>query len=297
MNIRQIAAALGGDVCNSTSCTVPGPGHSRADRSLAIKIGRGSRLIVHSFAGDDWKVCRDYVNDRLGLGRDYDGRQRPTFVVVNAGPDEDQDKARLKAWALKTWGESVDPTGSIVEHYLREHRGLILPDNCNSVMRFHHALRYVKDDGLPVYLPGMVCLLRDIKTDAPCGIHRTFLDRYTGERIGRKMVGVAKGAAIKLDSHESISSRLTIGEGVETALAAKLAGLGPVWALGSAGGIRFFPVIKALDELTLLEENDPTNRDAVKTCTRHYLTAGKPVNVVVPKVGSDFNDVWKVMNA
>jgi hypothetical protein len=292
MNIRQIAAALGGDVCNNSSCNVPGPGHTKADRSLGIKIARGGRLIVHSFAGDDWRTCRDYVHDRLGLGRDFDGRKKPTFVVVDAGPDE--DKARRKAFALKIWSESVNPTGTIVEHYLREHRGLSLSSEfAGSVIRFHGSLEY--DDFSRK--PGMVCLLRDIVTNEPRGIHRTFLDRYTGEKLDRKMLGPAKGAAIKLDGNESVSSRLTIGEGIETALAAKLAGFGPAWALGSAGGIRFFPLLKSLDELTILEENDPTNREAVKTCTRRYLTAGKPVNVVVPKVGSDFNDVWKVMNA
>jgi hypothetical protein len=106
MNIRQIAAALGGDVTNSTSCNVPGPGHSKADRSLSITV-RGGRLVVNSFARDDWKVCRDYVHDRLGLGRDYESnnRRKPAFVVVDTGPDE--DKARRKAFALKLWQQGT----------------------------------------------------------------------------------------------------------------------------------------------------------------------------------------------
>jgi hypothetical protein len=292
MNIRQIAAALGGDVCNSASCNVPGPGHGKGDRSLAITIARGGKLVVHSFAGDDWKVCRDYVHDRLGLGRDFGTRQKPTFVVVNAGPDE--DKAKKKDWALKIWSKSINPTGTIVEDYLREHRGLELSsDIAGSVVRFHGSLRFDAYSSKP----GMVCLLRNIITNEPCGIHRTFLDRETGQKIDRKMLGIAKGAAIKLDSHESVSSQLTIGEGIETALAARLAGFGPAWALGSAGGIRFFPVLKEIEELTLLQENDPTSREAVNACKRRYLAAGKPVNVVVSKVGNDFNDAWKAVRA
>jgi putative DNA primase/helicase len=137
----------------------------------------------------------------------------------------------------------------------------------------------------------MVCLLRDIKTNEPCGIHRTFFDRYTGKKIDRKMLGIAKGAAIKLDAEPS--SALTIGEGVETVLAACAAGFTPAWALGSSGAVRCFPVLKNLRELTILQENDPTSRRDVKTCARRYLGVRRPVSIVEPKIGNDFNDCWK----
>jgi len=136
-----------------------------------------------------------------------------------------------------------------------------------------------------------VCLFRDIKTNEPCGIHRTFLDRYTGKKIDRKMLGIAKGAGIKLDA-EPVSA-LTIGEGVETVLAACAAGFTPAWALGSSGAVRCFPVLKNLRELTILQENDPTSRRDVKTCARRYLGVRRPVSIVEPKIGNDFNDCWK----
>jgi hypothetical protein len=137
----------------------------------------------------------------------------------------------------------------------------------------------------------MVCLLRNIETNEPCGIHRTFLDRYTGKKIDRKMLGIAKGAAIKLDAEPS--SALTIGEGVETVLAARAAGFTPAWALGSSGAVRCFPVLQNLRELTILQENDATSRRDVKTCARRYLGVGRPVNIIEPKIGNDFNDCWK----
>jgi len=31
----------------------------------------------------------------------------------------------------------------------------------------------------------------------------------------------------------------------------------------------------------------------VKTCSRRYLGVGRPVNIVEPKIGNDFNDCWK----
>jgi putative DNA primase/helicase len=282
-SIREIAAALGGDVINCTSCNVPGPGHSKRDRSLTIRIDR-DRLIVHSHAGDDWKVCKDYIHERLGIDRD----RRPTFVGVEAA---DEGKTKTKDWALKIWGQSVDPTGTLVERYLREHRSLDLTgDIAGSVVRSHGSLRF--DDFSRK--PGMVCLFRDIVTNEPCGIHRTFLERDTAAKVDRKMLGTAKGAAVKLGEP---SSALVIGEGIETVIAAKLAGMGPAWALGSTSGLQFFPVLSQLSELTILEENDAASRKAVTACARRYLAAGKPVNVVKPNVGNDFNDVWKAMHA
>jgi putative DNA primase/helicase len=289
MDTRTVAYALGGDVTGRDSANVPGPGHSKADRSLSIKLDSRAPdgFVVCSHAGDDPMACRDHVRAKLGLGRWERGKERlPPFKVVDAGPDPDQEKR--KAFALKIWSESRSPVGSIVQHYLREYRGLELDDGgvAANVIRFHGSLYF--DQG--TRLPGMVCLLRDIVTDEPCGIHRTFLDRKTGEKIDRRMLGIARGAAIKLDL---VGSNLTIGEGVETALSGRAAGFGPVWALGSSGAVRSFPVIKNVAELTILEENDPTSQRDVETCARRYLTAGKPVNIVTPDIGNDLNDAWK----
>lgn len=57
--------------------------------------------------------------------------------------------------------------------------------------------------------------------------------------------------------------------------------------------MRAFPVIRAAGELTILEENDPTSRHDVKVCARRYLSAGKPVNIITPNIGNDFNDAWR----
>ena len=47
----------------------PGPGHSAADRSLAIKLDSNAPegFLVHSFAADDPIACRDYVRAKLNL--------------------------------------------------------------------------------------------------------------------------------------------------------------------------------------------------------------------------------------
>ena len=66
---HSIVSVMGGAVTGRNSCSVPGPGHSKADKSLSIRIDPADPLgfKVHSFAGDDWQTCRDYVAATLGL--------------------------------------------------------------------------------------------------------------------------------------------------------------------------------------------------------------------------------------
>jgi putative DNA primase/helicase len=281
LNIYTIARALGGTVTGRDKCVVPGPNHSLKDRSLSIRV-RSNSFDVYSFAGDDWKTCRDYIHTKLGWGEGW--KPNNTSPPDNIGDDQEP----RKKLALKIWNAAIDPRGTLAEHYLREHRGLTLPDGiANTVIRFHRALRF--DDF--TYYPAMVSLLRDIKTDEPVGVHRTYLHRYTGAKIDRRMLGISKGAAIKFDSKPSAT--LTIGEGVETVLAAREAGFTPAWALGSACAVGPFPVLRKVRELTLLLENDPTSEKFVRVCVDRYRDAGRTVHVVVSHVGSDFNDTWK----
>jgi putative DNA primase/helicase len=288
IDLRAVVGILGGDVTGRDSANVPGPGHSNTDRSLSIRIDRRSaQIVVYSHAGDDWKTCKDYVFERLGLERGGEHRAQP-HTHFEAGPDE--DKKKKTDVALQIWFNSIDPTGTLVEQYLRDHRGLSLGDNlAGRVIRFNRSL-YLD---AATRAPGVVCLFRNIETDEPCGIHRTFLNPKTAEKIDRKMLGVAKDAAIKLDADATISSCLIIGEGVETVLSAREAGLGPAWALGSSGAVGRFPVLCDLSNLNILQENDPTSRRDVKKCARRYAEAGKPVNIITTEGGNDFNDAWK----
>jgi len=60
---------LGGEI-NRDQVLAPGPNHSPVDRSLSVKIAdTPDGFIVHSFAGDHWQTCRDYVGEKLGLSK------------------------------------------------------------------------------------------------------------------------------------------------------------------------------------------------------------------------------------
>jgi putative DNA primase/helicase len=283
---RAVASALGGCVWG---CHViaPGPGHSRADRSLSIEIDATAPdgFLCHSFAGDNWRECREYVRRVLGLGgwelsRKRSLPSRPTRPFALA-----EDRTAL---ALHLWNEARDPRDTIVAVYLAT-RGITISDDVASdVIRFHPNLKF--DRGR---VGAMLALFRDIASNEPCGIHRTFLDA-DGRKIGRKMLGRARRAAIKLDANENVTLGLHIGEGVETCLAAHLAGFRPVWALGSASGIAGFPVLAGIDAITVLGEVNDTGATerAARACAARWLAAGREAFVVTPLVGCDMNDVW-----
>jgi hypothetical protein len=68
LDARTIASKMGGKIVNGHAL-VPGPGHSAHDRSLSIKPDASAPdgFVCHSFSGDDFTQCRDYVKARLGL--------------------------------------------------------------------------------------------------------------------------------------------------------------------------------------------------------------------------------------
>jgi hypothetical protein len=88
---------------------------------------------------------------------------------------------------------------------------------------------------------------------------------------------------------------LHIGEGIESCLAAWLAGFRPVWAVGSAGAISTFPILPGIESITILGEIDDrgANYRAAHACAKRWTDAGHEALVVWPRVGGDLNDVWQ----
>ena len=270
----------------SATRTGPGPGHSPADRSLVkIDLARDG-FLVHSLAGDNPMAGRDHVRDAIGLPREARHERS-----VSSGRDqvESADLGARIAGALRLWEDARDPCGTVVETYLR-HRKLALSDGLrHEVVRFHPALTYRGARG-----PAMVALFRDLATNEPCGILRTFLD-HDGVKLGRRLLGRAKHAAIKLDPSEDVALGLMIGEGLETGLAAFLSGFRPVWVLGSAGATAGFPVLPGIEAITILGEIDDrgANRRATHACAARWIAAGQDAFVVVPLTGGDLADIWR----
>ena len=272
--LREIAHALGGEIVGA-QVLAPGPAHDRRDRSLSVKISASSPdgFLVHSFAGDDFKVCRDHVKSRLGLpnvDNIHDREpERPTGTSA-AGP------LRIER-ALEIWRPSVDPRGTVVEGYLRSRALDLDADIAGAVLRFNPRCPWRDEQaGETIFVPAMIAAMRSIAIDEITAVHRTRLS-FEGRKLDRRMLGIVAGAAIKLDPDETVTHGLHVGEGVESCMSARQLGLRPTWALGSTSNIAAFPVLSGIECLTILGENDDASAKAVQGCGERWYAAGRIV--------------------
>jgi len=277
-DLRSIRIALGAGEISGAQLLAPGPGHSLRDRSLSIRLSPydPEGFICFSHAGDDWRDCKRHVLAALGLPTERPAvppqsrRPRASTLPPEEGAPSTRD-------ALKLWAEATDPRATLAERYLAS-RGLELPEEAAG-----EALRWHRRTG------AMLALFRDIRTNEPKAISRTFIND-DAIKIGRKFLGPVGGCAVKLDADEEVLGGLHIGEGVETCLAARQIGLKPTWALGSAGAIAAFPVLSGVEALTFLREHDAANARAAEACGKRWTAAQRQVFNAWPTVGKDLND-------
>ena len=97
-------------------------------------------------------------------------------------------------------------------------------------------------------------------------------------------------------SDSSVTNRLSIAEGLETALSGRADGF-PRRGPRSAGAITV-PGAR-IERLNIHGENDEHKRNekAVLECAERWTKAGREVHVFWPDVGKDLNDEWRAKNA
>jgi hypothetical protein len=281
IDLQSFCAALGGDIVGRNQIVCPGPGHSQRDRSLSIKL-TAAGFICHSFCGDDWRVCQDYVRERLGLPRWHKHKPLDLRPLQRTQPQTDPKQNIERARRL--WDEAQDPRIPLVIDYFAS-RALDLPaDLCGSVLRFHPQCPWRTDDRTD-FIPCLIAAFTSVNDSTITAVHRIRLDRpERWPKTQRKMLGEIKGSAIKLDA---LGARLAIAEGVESALAARQLGFGAIWALGSARGLA---PVNGVNELIILGEHDEASRRAADACSQLWSERGKKVFLALPRSGGDFND-------
>jgi putative DNA primase/helicase len=283
--LHSWARALGG-VVSAQNVLCPGPGHSSADRSLCVTPAACSAdsIVVHSFSGDDWRACRDYVLSRLGAAPFTPRPHKPSYRPFL--PEMSGRKAQQEA-ACGIWNATKPAKGTRAEAYLNA-RGLELPD-CENI-RCHPALKH-PDGGL---WPAMVCLVDRGIDEAPLGIHRTFL---SGDGAPSKapispnkmMLGPCRGGAVRLRSPKY--GFVLISEGIETGLAAMRAVDKPVWAALSTSGMKTLWLPPHIKDVTILADGDNPGEAAARDAALHWKNEGRRVRIARPPQGMDFNDL------
>jgi len=287
MNAAHLAKLLGGDVAGRDRVLCPGPGHSSKDRSLSVTIVDDGYL-VHSFANDDWRDCRDHVADLLGI-RGESRFARPSQEDIEKARAADEARAKkIEAHALECWKETVPIDGTIAEAYLRG-RGITcaLPET----LRFHPDCRHPSTKRLPA-------LVARVDGAERFAIHRTYL-RLDGSGKAdidpaKAMLGSVAGGAVRLTDG---GYRLAVCEGIETglSLASGLANGSPtVWAALSTSGMKRLVLPASPGSLLIATDGDEAGRAAGNALGERASVLGWKVSLLPAPDGRDWNDVLRM---
>jgi putative DNA primase/helicase len=209
-------------------------------------------------------------------------------------PQDDGDRT---ARALALWQEA-ETDHPLLHEYLAG-RGVELPLRAlGEAVRFHPRCPW----GGGKSVAAMVCLVRDVRTNAPQAIHRTRLLDDDGKlwlrgKGRKKALGPIGGGAIKLSDDADVTLCLGIAEGIETALTMRRTsafGPSPVWSLISKEGIRSLPPLPAIECLWIGVDHDANGEGqvAAEACAKYWQADGREVHLLVPKAkGADLNDL------
>jgi hypothetical protein len=280
---RSITVQLGGKWCGSSG-QVPGPGHSKQDRSTSVRGNPSDHddVLVHSFAGHDFREIKDEWRAR-GLLPARDRVMRPPDPAAKAVAAARRAEAEKEAKATAAerlsiahdlWPSGEPAAGTVVEQYLAS-RGIILRRPPATVRCLEaNPPRYpfpsmIAAFGLAdEFAPGFVTIPRS----AVMGVHLTQLAPDGSGKAPvenpRRMIGFSSGWPIVL-APPNDSLVLAIGEGIESALSAHVATGAGAWAAGSKGRLPALAdkVPPYIETVVILAEADG-QREALELASR-----------------------------
>jgi hypothetical protein len=310
-DLRTLARALNGEVSGG-QVLAPGPGHGPKDRSLCVKLSATAPdgFVVFSHAGDDVGACKDYVRARLGL--DPDGWKRGSQATRKprqrpAPPPKSEDDERREAFARQEIARIVDELdpvlGSRGELYLRETRRIDVDAIADVLKRtdalgWHHWLRFDQADPAKSFhrlhkkfFGCIVGVMTNPAGEPTGGLSRTYITADL-QKLGKaKSWGPA--GIVRLSRDEDVAGGLGIAEGIETALAAMARGFRPMWSTGSTAMMAKFPLLPAIQSLTLFADHDQNGAGlkAAQEAQARWLAEGREARVFMTNELGDINDL------
>jgi len=292
-SLAHIVAALGGVLLEGgRRALIPGPGHSKHDRSVSLLLGDDGRIIVHCFSPrDDWRAVRDALAD---AGLLDDGFNDVSSSPVRWAQSESERrftpvqpaKEDRQARAQRFWRDSAPLGGSVAERYLR-HRGILDPLASANALRWHPRMTSLDDRKRR---SALISVILDATGDVQ-GVEVTLLTE-TGAakalvRTPRRVIGRLMGGAVRL--HQAADTMI-VAEGVETALSAAEAHKLPAWAALSGANLARFAPPPVARRLLIASDADDAGR-AAAAMLLDRLGATLTVEIVVPPDGfNDWND-------
>jgi hypothetical protein len=288
--LSRIVRALGGELyAGGRRASVPAPGHSASDRSVSLLV-EGDRVVVHSFAGDDWRAvladlfARGLVDRGGRLVGAGDGGGLPGAGLPGAG----LGAAAREAIARALWEAAAPVEGTLAEDHCRRRAiGRVLSPE----LRSHAGVPAAAYADIGPRRPALLAAIRD-SFGTLRGVELTYL-AANGERARvrtpRKTIGrIPRGAAVRLDPP---GARLLVAEGVFTALSAsERLGL-PAWALLSADNLRRWRPPAEVQSVVVAADRGRVGEAAALALTAALRAAGVRTEVCRPPAGcGDWNE-------
>jgi len=286
-----------------------------------IEPGRMIRFATNGKRGDDAGWCKLFDDERggvYGCNRQHPGQMFTWSAVARESLTRDEraamarqiEKAKRErqaeqeakwktngTWLAQLWGQCLPVMpGDPVARYLANRLQCDfwpVPD----CLRLHRALPYKVDGKTVGTWPAMVARMR-AADGSMVALHRTWLtpegDKAPTPGKVKKLTptaGPLDGACIRLG--QAGPEGLGIAEGIETALAARLASGLPTVAAYSAGALAAWQWPRNLRRLVIFADADKAGADAAEALRARAFAAGLQCEVMAPSTpGADWCDVW-----
>lgn len=301
-DLRSIVREVGGDLyANGTRATVPGPGHSRTDRSLSLRLVKTDtgvdRVLFHSFADDSPRDVIKYLGLSTTEARQATREERARWRRQR---EEEERRQRLADQALcqEIWRGTEPLEGSLAESYLWSRK--LLVGNCTD-LRFHPCAPRAKPRAandprpLPPPHPALVAVVRD-RNGASQALHLTYValdgrGKAFGDR-SRLMFGPMRGGAVHLTP---AAPEMAVGEGLESCIAYRgRTGL-PVWAALTTSQYSTLELPLLVRKLVIAADGDRGGLNAAAGLAER-ISRRADVHIDAPPDGQDWADVWEASN-
>ena len=280
-SLRAIVRAFGGVLlADGRSALIPGPGHSRRDRSVSLRQLPNGRILIHCFSPkDDWRDVLAML-EAGGLGIDA-----PDACCRHAEDTCTAVESKIRR-VRKLWAQAAPVQGTRAGIYLRT-RG-ILTKSVSSALRFLPDATSLDDQRRR---PALVAAITNHQGDLQ-GVQITLLTpcgrKKAATETPRRIIGKLSGGAVRLGDGEGV---LIVGEGVETALSASGALKAPAWSALTAGNLARFDPPNWVRRLIIAADRGPAGEAAAELLANRMAERGLPSETLfAPGAYPDWND-------
>ena len=291
MSLRDIVQTLGGDLhAGGTQANIPAPGHSARDRSVSLRIGREGQVLVHAFAGTDWREVMDDLRQRglvddahRPVGAGGVGGRRATAAAL-------PDRSRV-AVARRIWDAGRAAEGTLTARYAASRR-------ITRALPGAAVVRHLSETPVSVYQPrsaAMPAMLAAII--GPDGrftaVEATYLDpngrRTRRLRLPRKTIGVIPASsAVRIDE---AAREMLVGEGMFSVLSASERFQLPAWALLSTSNLRTWTAPDGVRSIVIAADRGQDGEASARVLATRLKQARIKVRIAWPPTPhQDWND-------